>query len=469
MSTYASDMFLVVKELNESTGEFIQCLQYGGWDYVYPECGLINKWPSSWSKHLTGWYNYTADVSRAEFSGSSWEVCVGNGYEGAYVESYYGSLYFTDSLITTGVPPSSSPTSMPSSLPSISSKPTSVPSGVPSPVPTNSILPTSTPSMIPSISIAPTALHWIVPKCSAPLKLDFDVSLSGTEYNCITVPAKGAANSVNMSLYFSGSTGLEWPYDMAFAVKAVSGMGVQVGGFEYYLPNISYAGPWPFEWRSPTEGWYSANVSVAKYGVQGQDQYTVCIVNAWVEAAMVSYKGSVLVDGLIYDCTPSPSPAPTPIPTSDPTWALEGECGENTELSYDLQLSGFESSCFSLNAAGFIQFLNISMFFSGSVNGEWPSDMSLAVKFEDGIGFRIGGFNDEDPDLVYLGSWPATWRNSSAGTYEAFMNISSALIIDSGEVQVCIENGNPISAPLSFPRPLSNQRARLGIRPCCSL
>lgn len=435
-------MFLVVKELNETTGEFIQCIQYGGWgDFVYPECVVVGKWPSSWSKHATGWYYYLADVSSAGFSGSSWEICVGNGYKGSYEESYTGSLFFTGSMITTGIPPTSMPSSMPSFVPTISFQPTSIPSGVPSAVPTQTIIPSRAPSLMPSTSVAPTATHWTIQsKCLDTVYLSYDLSLAGKEYECIIVPAKGLATSINISLYFSGSSGLEWPYDMAFALKSPTGPGIQVGGFEYYLPNISYAGPWPFEWRSPLDGWYYANVSIGKYGVEGSGDYTVCMVNAWVEATEVSYQGQVALDGLDYDCTPSPSPAPTSSPSSLP-WILDGECGENTQLSYDLQLAGFESSCYSLDAAGFIQYLDIVLHFSGSVNGEWPSDMSLSVKFEDGIGFRIGGFDDEDPDLVYLGSWPPSWRNTSDGTYQAFVNISSALIVDSGEVEICITNG----------------------------
>jgi hypothetical protein len=438
VSTLASDMFFVVQELNASTGEPLGvCLQYGGWNYIYPNCVKVDSWPVTWNKHLPGWYNYTADLSTWGLSGSAWEVCVGNGFNEALTESYHGFLYFTESIITTAIPPSSAPTSIPSSVPTISFQPTSLPSSLPSAVPTEWVPPTTVPTGTPSISPAPTSSRWTVAsECFAPLRLHFDLSLAGGEYLCMTTPATGAVNSINISLYFSGSNGMEQAYDMAFAVKDPSGVAVQAGGFNYYLPNISYAGPWPFEWHTSTEGWYAANISTSMFGVEGEGEYTACLVNAWVEAGTVSYEGTVLIDGLVYDCDP-PSPAPTPLPS----WSSEGECSENVVLDYDLHLEGFETSCTTLEAAGFIQDLDIALTFSGSVNGEWPADMSLSVKFEDGMGFRIGGFNDEDPDLVYLGSWPPTWRNSSDGTYVAFMNISEALIIDSGEVQVCMTNG----------------------------
>jgi hypothetical protein len=438
-------MFFVVKEVNASTGEAIGCLQYGGWNYEYPNCQVISDWPTTWDKHLAGWYNYTADVSEGRLSGIAWEVCVGNGFKEAPVESYYGFLYFTESIITTSIPPSSEPTSRPSSVPTISFQPTSPPSLLPSAAPSEFIPPTTAPTMAPSISPAPTSPHWIVAsECLAPLRLQFELSLSGGEYLCVTFPATGVVNSINMSLYFSGSSGLEQPYDMAFAVKDPSGAGVQAGGFNYQLPNISYAGPWPFEWHTSTEGWYAANISTSKFGVQGGGEYAACLVNAWVEAGTVNYEGTVLIDGLVYDCPPSP--APTPLPG----WTSDGECSENVVLGYDLHLAGFEQSCTTVEAAGFIQDLDISLNFSGSVNGEWPADMSLSVKFEDGIGFRIGGFNDEDPDIVYLGSWPPSWRNSSDGTYVASMNISSALIIDAGEVQICITNGWEYAHPVRY-------------------
>lgn len=438
-------MFFVVKQL-DGNGTFIQCLQYGGWNYIYPKCTLFKTWPSSWSRHATGLYIYLANVTSANYHGTNWEVCIGNGYvpvnSNGFLVSYTGFLYFTDSLIVSGYPPTGSPTVMPTNTPTISSQPTSLPTSIPSAIPTEYIPPTSIPSSIPSISHSPTISTWqLASDCQKTIDLKYQVSLAGGEYSCINIPAEGHLDYVNVSLYFSGSTAQEWAYDMILAIKYTSGYGIQIGGFEYYLPNITFVGEWPASWRFSTEGWYYANESVSSYNVKGKGSYNVCIVNGWKQANTVNYAGHFLLDGLTSDCTASPTIAPTPSPSSV-EWELESDCNEVIELEYDLRLSGYQSSCYTItSAAGFIQNLNMSLFFSGSVNGEYPSDLSLSTKFEDGTGFRIGGFDDNDPDLEYLGGWPPSWRSESDGLYTAYMNISSAKIIDSGKVEVCIANG----------------------------
>eukprot|EP00392_Amoebophrya_sp_AT5.2_P019886 g20914.t1 len=145
----------------------------------------------------------------------------------------------------------------------------------------------------------PTTDPWMVTSdCDETVVLSFDVSLSGKQYVCMDFSASDSLEILNISLEFSGSVSGEWPYDMALVVKKVEASGIQLGGFNYYLPDIEYTGPWPTDWRSAASGFYTAEKNVSEYGVSGEGFYGICIVNAWSYAKKVNYKGSVRLDGL---------------------------------------------------------------------------------------------------------------------------------------------------------------------------
>jgi hypothetical protein len=324
-STFAADMLMVVQKLQGD--EVVSCFQYGGWNIKYAEvCGVVAKWPTSWNHHDSGFYNATAATSRANFTGSSWKICVGNGYSTSYVVGYEGSFDFSPSLMTTGIPPTSMPSGPPSPAPSISPAPTQKPFSQPTAIPTISFpptpAPTHTPTSLPTVTSMPTSDPWTVTSsCDGDMQLSFDVSLAGKQLVCADFPASDSLSFVNISLEFSGSSGGEWPYDMAMVVKPVESSGIQVGGFNYYLKDISYAGAWPSSWRTNKAGLYVAEKNVTQYHVTGEGYYGICIVNAWSTAKRVHYQGTVKLKGLKYRCdiTPRPSSTPTLAPTVMPS------------------------------------------------------------------------------------------------------------------------------------------------------
>jgi hypothetical protein len=393
-STFAADMLLAVQRMEN--GVTVECFQYGGWNVKYEtDCGILSKWPNSWNHHDSGLYTATADTARANFTGTEWQVCIGNGYTTTYVVGYEGTLDFTSSLITTGIPPTGTPTGPPSPSPTISPAPTQKPISQPTSTPSSSFppspAPTHVPSSMPTITSMPTSDPWtITSACGETMQMDFDVSLSGKQLVCADFPASDTLDIVNISMQFSGSSSGEWPYDMALVVKYIESSGIQIGGFNYYIPDISYVGPWPTDWRTTKSGSYTAEENVTEYGVSGDGYYGICIVNAWSYAKRVNYKGRVIMQGLNYNCDITPNPSsvptssppsltptlaptfsPTATPTAGPTFAptvkptisptLEGETnaptatpaprmgiyqsslpGENASVKYNMYLAGGE-------------------------------------------------------------------------------------------------------------------------------
>lgn len=301
LATYASDFFVVVKKV-DSSGNPTECFQYGGYDYVYPSCGVVSYWPSTWL-NIPGLYTQNADVAPPQFRSERWTVCVGNGWTPGAPVNYAGMLTFTD-VITTGIPPTPSPTFAPSSFPTISPYPTGTPSSIPTSAPSISYsptsLPTSRPSSIPTVSLAPTGSPWLkTSECNEDVSFKFDLSLAGAEYDAATFQTSGHLLFVNIELTFSGSTTGEWPADMAIAVGELQQTGVQVGGFDYYIPNITYAGAWPLSWAVGFAGTYNASINVSQYNIGGSGEFGIIMANAWVNGQKVRYSGRVELIGLV--------------------------------------------------------------------------------------------------------------------------------------------------------------------------
>jgi hypothetical protein len=86
--------------------------------------------------------------------------------------------------------------------------------------------------------------------CGALVTLQFDAYLRGTQNVCVNFGANSTLNYVNITMDYGGN-GDEIAGDMAFIVyHSTSLFGVQVGGHDYYIPTVMYAGPWPSTWQS---------------------------------------------------------------------------------------------------------------------------------------------------------------------------------------------------------------------------
>ncbi len=271
VSVYASDMLITVSDNGT------MCYQYGGTnedvEFIVPDCVLRGAWNASWDSSDTGTYVDTAQMNINSFS-KQWIVCMANGNVNSSAVSYAGQLVFSSLKAT--APATESPTPTPSFSPSAASEH--------------------------SIEVAS--------ECNQPLKLEFDTILIGGDFICTILPASNSLLNVNVSLYFEGSVNGEFASDMLLVVNLVNRSGIEIGGFDYYLPNSDYAGPWPSSWNQMAEGWYSASINVTSYRIGGTGLYSVCIANGFSNAASVGYSGVLNMEGLNYQCG-----APTAMPT----------------------------------------------------------------------------------------------------------------------------------------------------------
>jgi hypothetical protein len=354
-SSFPSDMFLLVSNTNTNTDGSTsssvngptqrQCLQYGGYDnYQYSKlCPISGNWPISWETHTPGVYSAIANFSSTQLTGTSWEICIGNGYiqqptpdpDDVY---YEGQMDFSSSLITSSYVPSPEPSSGPTSTPSVSFAPTGMPMVPTTPLPTISshptYAPTHRPTAVPSITVMPTSDPFqLQSTCSSPqdalLSLAFNTHLSGKQVVCTNILESlvGTLSLVNMTLLFSGSTTKEFPYDLLFEIilhstsannLTTTTTGLQIGGFDQRDSDLSYVGPWPDSWKTTKSGIYHAVVDVSSYGLNTSGgQYEICLMNGWKYGKKVSYSGLVTLPTLSLDCDPfSSSLSPTLAPSS---------------------------------------------------------------------------------------------------------------------------------------------------------
>ena len=471
------------------------CVQYGGWNYEENECKQGGRWPNNWESSEAAVYNATADLTAFGLSGYDWEICVGNGYIDARerdTPSYEGSLDFTSSLLTTGLPPSMAPSGIPSAAPSISPAPTAKPMFSPSAAPTVSLPPTSAPSNIPTslptVTHMPTINSFIVTSdCNEIVDMNFDTELAGTQKSCSEFPASNGLTAVKITLDFSGATGDEYASDfLLIIINASKTGGIQIGGFNSYLDGLQYVGQWPSSWSTSDSGQYSAIVNVSDFNIAGEGYYTICIANGYANGDEVSYSGNVELPELIYRCdldrptrTPSgeptsapialptaiptvpptafptvlptvsptamPTASPTGLPTLTPTIATaeissNSTLGSLSSISFDAHLSGDQYICVDIYASGALVNVSFVTYFSSSNANAQASDMLLTIVAPVAdrcivVGGHVTSLVCPTPVLSY--SWSSALDSSESGDYMDEVSVLTSALGGDGFWEVC--------------------------------
>lgn len=468
----ARDMLFIIKN-SGTDGMAPVCVQYGGWNYNADGCVSGGVWPISWDSGDASTYIATADLTSFGMSGSDWEICVGNGYidpRETGTPSYQGSLSFTSSLITSGLPPSISPTSLPSAQPSISGEPSIIPVSPPTAEPSRSFRPSHSPSNLPSsaptVTIMPTASPFeVTADCDDIVKVDFNLELAGSQKSCFSFPASERLEMVQISLQFSGATGDEEASDLLLIIINASRTGgIQIGGFNSYADGIDFVGRWPASWEDNGSGLYTATVNVSQYNIMGAGYYEMCIANGYLYADTVQYSGNVGLPMLQYRCDISPpTPAPSSVPTSPTaiptsptavptsptpsptatfsTISSNTTVGHTSAVYFDAHLAGDQYLCMDLYSSGALQNVSLLSYFSSANPDAQASDLEVTVvsPIADSC-VVLGGHVTSQvcPAPVSRYEWSARLDSSSSGSYVDDVDVESSSLVGEGLWQVSI-------------------------------
>jgi len=119
-------------------------------------------------------------------------------------------------------------------------------------------------------------------------------------------------------------------------------------------------------------------------------------------------------------------------------------------------LSGGESSdTFENTGTGTISNVTIDLYFDNYLNnGSWPSDMVVQIGSPDGTCIEFGGYNYASGVCAsqgnFLSVYPATWQVSTAGLYNAVVDLSGAEVSGDGDWTLTIVNGWTASSGAGF-------------------
>jgi len=448
---FASDMFIAVT--STSSGE---CAQLGGYDFVYPGCGEVGKFPSRWDSNKPGVFAYDANVTKAFISSTGgFTICVGNGYEGSGTTEFKGTVALTP-LTTTGIPPTQAPTRKPTAAPSTSLRPSQRPNTA-----APSRTPTKKPSAQPSSTFRPTKTPIVITsQCNNVIAFDYSVVLSGAQKVCQWFGASGKLTDLFATLTFGGGTTVEYAGDMAMIIydEAVK-EGIQVGGYDYFAAGITYVGPWPSDWQTTAAGTYTASIdNLDTYNLASTGFYYVCILNGWKYAAKTSYIGDATLNGLSLNCGLVP-PNPTVAPSSAPTITFKPTVAQVTDvtvdngvlaLNYDFSATGGQQFCKTINVAGAITAVTSQFSFTPTKQDSYAQDLYITITNQHaGSCVQVGGYDVAMCGTVY--QWPNTFDKATVGTYSATVSVNSNYLNAAyAPYTVCYGNGYAASASVTY-------------------
>ena len=112
------------------------------------------------------------------------------------------------------------------------------------------------------------------------------------------------------------------------------------------------------------------------------------------------------------------------------------------------------SAIFNFDATGVPEMLTISLNWTNVGNeGNWASDMVLALSSPNGECMALGGFNSSPAGCSSVGDytlWPPSWQSSGSGTYPAYVDLGGSGLTGDGTWSVFLFNGYSSSSGAQF-------------------
>ena len=102
-------------------------------------------------------------------------------------------------------------------------------------------------------------------------------------------------------------------------------------------------------------------------------------------------------------------------------------CDCSYDASFDVNLSAGETASETLEGAGFVTGLEVTLIFQDlPPDQSWANEMMVGLTAPDGTCLQYGGYN-LSLDCPSAGIWPADWNTSAQGTYEATVTFSEPI------------------------------------------
>lgn len=286
------------------------------------------------------------------------------------------------------------------------------------------------------------------------LKIGFDLTFSGGNYECIDVYSSGSIQTFNVSTEFYSPDATEAVVPFVAVLKYTSAEVsdcIQVGKFNYVGgggERCTHYFDWPASWSSTTgvkNGTYAAvvDVSSANY-LWPEGDYTVCFGDGNTESTVETFQGSASFPNIV---------------TLNSPIEVVSEYEETVAVDFDLAFNGGQYVCVESWASGSITNLEASITWTSTDPDQTSLDFVAVVKFNDAqpghciqIGkFQFIGGDGERCDKYF--DWPDTWNTGakSGETFTANIDVSSASYsFPTGPYQLCFGDGNTYSTYETF-------------------
>jgi hypothetical protein len=195
--------------------------------------------------------------------------------------------------------------------------------------------------------------------CDCATDVTANVTLGAGASNLTATAGVGTLTTVDFTLVWTNSNGDgSWAGDLLLEIGAPNGSCLGVGGYDVGSGcNLGAIG-WPAEWNVSTSGTYTHSVDLSSFGLSGDGDWTMNLVNGWTSSAGANYNMTMTLHGV---CSGPPQFAGCMDPEAcnfDPDATLDdGTCDLGTAAYFDGDGDGYgqyftQYFCGSVTPAG---------------------------------------------------------------------------------------------------------------------